>query len=344
MPNDPGPSSSPPRVGAAQGGSTARSRRPPPCGGKSPQLRPRTGGPAVPARTVAADRCVRAPPPFAGARASRRPRDDPGRSEAVRSAAGTSGYAEIRRRFVRATGPAPVSIAGYNQTPPAQVVAGSRRSANLYRRCAPSRGDLRTLRDCRLTDRQDPLGRASPLPRRQAGIKSRRHLLVGDYGEGAPSTKRRCFSRTNSRSRRSAVCGSDLTAWSRRDVASDGSESEGSTRSASPSAAGSGHGWGGFINVSRIEVYGRPVPRTATAGAAAPAATCDRPCLRQALDRYLAALVTHEPAAAPLGPGFRYTENAVTVKPGDGLWDDQRFGQVNGATRRGHRGRRRSSD
>jgi hypothetical protein len=24
---------------------------------------------------------------------------------------------------------------------------------------------------------------------------------------------------------------------------------------------GSGHGWGGFVNVARIEVYGRPVPR-----------------------------------------------------------------------------------
>ena len=24
---------------------------------------------------------------------------------------------------------------------------------------------------------------------------------------------------------------------------------------------GSGHGWGGFVNVGRIEVYGRPVPR-----------------------------------------------------------------------------------
>jgi hypothetical protein len=24
---------------------------------------------------------------------------------------------------------------------------------------------------------------------------------------------------------------------------------------------GSGHGWGGFVNVGRIEIYGRPVPR-----------------------------------------------------------------------------------
>lgn len=24
---------------------------------------------------------------------------------------------------------------------------------------------------------------------------------------------------------------------------------------------GSGHGWGGFVNVARFEVYGKPVPR-----------------------------------------------------------------------------------
>ncbi len=28
---------------------------------------------------------------------------------------------------------------------------------------------------------------------------------------------------------------------------------------------GTGHGWGGFVNVGRIEVYGRPIPRTASA-------------------------------------------------------------------------------
>ncbi|HEX5048578.1 MAG TPA: hypothetical protein VFX89_15800 [Gammaproteobacteria bacterium] len=50
------------------------------------------------------------------------------------------------------------------------------------------------------------------------------------------------------------------------------------------------------------------------------AAPCDRACLTAALDQYLAALVKHDPAAAPLGLGFRQTENAVVVLPGTGLW------------------------
>ncbi|MGJ5816657.1 hypothetical protein [Paludibaculum fermentans] len=50
------------------------------------------------------------------------------------------------------------------------------------------------------------------------------------------------------------------------------------------------------------------------------AATCDRPCLAKALDQYLSAIVSHQPAAAPLAPGFRYTENAELTKPGSGLW------------------------
>jgi hypothetical protein len=58
--------------------------------------------------------------------------------------------------------------------------------------------------------------------------------------------------------------------------------------------------------------------------AAAPAATaqstCDRACLRTALDQYLAAVVKHDPAAAPLAIGFRQTENAINVRPGNGVW------------------------
>src|SRR5262249_5402915 len=47
---------------------------------------------------------------------------------------------------------------------------------------------------------------------------------------------------------------------------------------------------------------------------------CDRACLRTMLDQYLNAVIKHEPAAAPLVVGFRQTENAVNVRPGNGVW------------------------
>jgi hypothetical protein len=48
--------------------------------------------------------------------------------------------------------------------------------------------------------------------------------------------------------------------------------------------------------------------------------TCDRACLRTMLDQYLAAVAKHDPAAAPLVVGFRQTENAINVRPGNGVW------------------------
>jgi len=53
---------------------------------------------------------------------------------------------------------------------------------------------------------------------------------------------------------------------------------------------------------------------------AAAQATCDRACLRTMLDQYLAAVVKHDPSAAPLVVGFRQTENAINVRPGNGTW------------------------
>jgi hypothetical protein len=47
---------------------------------------------------------------------------------------------------------------------------------------------------------------------------------------------------------------------------------------------------------------------------------CDRTCLRTMLDQYLAAVVKHDPAAAPIVIGFRQTENAINVRPGNGVW------------------------
>ena len=47
---------------------------------------------------------------------------------------------------------------------------------------------------------------------------------------------------------------------------------------------------------------------------------CDRACLRTMLDQYLNAVIKHDPSAAPLVVGFRQTENAINVRPGNGVW------------------------
>src|SRR5687768_15665334 len=68
--------------------------------------------------------------------------------------------------------------------------------------------------------------------------------------------------------------------------------------------------------------WGFLVTTLAMAVGAGPASaqTCDRACLRTMLDQYLAAVVKHDPAAAPLVVGFRQTENAINVRPGNGVW------------------------
>ncbi len=61
----------------------------------------------------------------------------------------------------------------------------------------------------------------------------------------------------------------------------------------------------------------------ATAGqrtAAPGGAPCDRACLLQIADTYLAALVAHAPAKAPLAPNAKFTEQAQVLKIGEGLW------------------------
>ncbi|MEP7313237.1 MAG: hypothetical protein ABI859_11685 [Pseudomonadota bacterium] len=47
---------------------------------------------------------------------------------------------------------------------------------------------------------------------------------------------------------------------------------------------------------------------------------CDRDCLTGLVDQVLAAYVAHAPAKLPLRAGVRYTENAVVLRLGDGLW------------------------
>jgi hypothetical protein len=60
------------------------------------------------------------------------------------------------------------------------------------------------------------------------------------------------------------------------------------------------------------------IGRAAMGSTAAP--ECDRACLDGIAEKYLAAMLTHDPAKAPIAPGTRYTENAVELTLPDGLW------------------------
>ncbi len=59
---------------------------------------------------------------------------------------------------------------------------------------------------------------------------------------------------------------------------------------------------------------------TGPAMAAGPAGDCNRACLTEVMDRYLAAVAARTPAKAPLSASVKFTENAVRLKPGQGLW------------------------
>jgi hypothetical protein len=47
---------------------------------------------------------------------------------------------------------------------------------------------------------------------------------------------------------------------------------------------------------------------------------CDRSCLEGLVDRYIEALVAHDPERLPLAQGVAFTENGQALRLGDGLW------------------------
>jgi hypothetical protein len=47
---------------------------------------------------------------------------------------------------------------------------------------------------------------------------------------------------------------------------------------------------------------------------------CNRACLEGFVDRYLDALVKHDPSAVPLATNVRFTENGQRLAIGDALW------------------------
>lgn len=54
--------------------------------------------------------------------------------------------------------------------------------------------------------------------------------------------------------------------------------------------------------------------------ASASSAACDRQCLIDATDAYVAAIVAHDPSRAPLAANVVFVENVTKMQPGEGLW------------------------
>jgi hypothetical protein len=64
-----------------------------------------------------------------------------------------------------------------------------------------------------------------------------------------------------------------------------------------------------------------PAAQPAVTGAAVTnTSPCDRACLRDVAEVYLAAMLAHAPSKAPLALNARYTENGVDLSLPDGLW------------------------
>jgi hypothetical protein len=48
--------------------------------------------------------------------------------------------------------------------------------------------------------------------------------------------------------------------------------------------------------------------------------SCDRACLKNMVDQYIAAMVKHDPSGLPLAADYKFTENTAAIQMGDGLW------------------------
>jgi hypothetical protein len=163
-----------------------------------------------------------------------------------------------------------VQLAGYNQNPPTERAAAGQSTdpPNLWTgvcrgpvaatlRDRASYVDLSGLARIRWVTRVSGFHVVRPVVKLADG-----NWFVGDYGEGAPSANSTLF--LESEFAVSAVRWLPLDvaqvvtvgqSWAQPDLTK---VDEVGFADLMP---GSGHGWGGFVNVGRIEVYGRPVKR-----------------------------------------------------------------------------------
>ena len=168
-------------------------------------------------------------------------------------------------------GPSCIQLAGYNQNPPPQKVAAgaSTDPPNLWTgvcqtavaatlRHKRNFVDLTGLARIRWVTRTSGFHVVRPLVKLADGT-----WLVGDYGEGSHSANSTLFLE-------SEVAIANVR-WLPLDITRIVTRGQGWAEKPDLSKVdevgfadllpGSGHGWGGFVNVARIEVYGRAVPR-----------------------------------------------------------------------------------
>jgi hypothetical protein len=167
-------------------------------------------------------------------------------------------------------GPSCIQLAGYNQNPPpARVAAGQRTDPpNLWTgvchtpvaatlRHKTSYADLTGLARIRWVTRVSGFHVVRPVVKLADG-----NWFVGDYGEGAPSANSTLFLESEFALASVRWRPLDISrvvttgqAWATPDL------SRVDEVGFADLLPGSGHGWGGFVNVARIEVYGKEVPR-----------------------------------------------------------------------------------
>jgi hypothetical protein len=70
--------------------------------------------------------------------------------------------------------------------------------------------------------------------------------------------------------------------------------------------------WRGLIGCAVLMLASSAMAQTPKA--------CDRTCLSEITDTYLAAMVAHAPKQAPFDSKVKFTENGQALAPGDGLW------------------------
>jgi hypothetical protein len=167
-------------------------------------------------------------------------------------------------------GPSCIQLAGYNQDPPPERVAAGQRTdpPNLWTgvchmpvaatlRHKTSYVDLTGLARIRWITRVSGFHVVRPVVKLADGT-----WFVGDYGEGAASANSTLFLESEFAVASVRWRPLDISrvvttgqAWATPDL------SRVDEVGFADLLPGSGHGWGGFVNVGRIEVYGKPVAR-----------------------------------------------------------------------------------